>query len=340
MKLLILTKRFGQTYTGATKSTYKLAEHWSNKGHEVCVLAKEVDDSELVKFNVEKWTSKIDLMKKISQHNNPNVIGYSDDHLGFFLGLKGIRYTHTYHGNWPDAMYLNGAMGFIKGMWFIPQYAGTFLLADNVVNVSRYMYRFTRRFSKKLLILRNGLDRPVKKMFGQTTIRNNKFKIVMVGGVDYRKFGKLHDLVDQLKEKNVDFEIDVFGSIHDKDIVKSFDQELNVIFKGFSHNLNYGQYDAFLSTSATENLSIATVEAIANNVPVFAFNVGGTNEVVKMPNNGMLAKRGDVGELAKYIENFVNGKTIFNIDTDSVIQEFSWETTGNAYLELFRRELG
>lgn len=59
--------------------------------------------------------------------------------------------------------------------------------------------------------------------------------------------------------------------------------------------------DAFLATSERSNKSMATCEAMLCAVPVIAFDVGGTNDVVRDGETGRLVADGDIAALADAI---------------------------------------
>lgn len=62
----------------------------------------------------------------------------------------------------------------------------------------------------------------------------------------------------------------------------------------------------FLNTSESEGVPVSVMEAMANGIPVVASDVGGTAEIVKPKENGLLiGKQLDVKEVAEAIENFM-----------------------------------
>lgn len=59
--------------------------------------------------------------------------------------------------------------------------------------------------------------------------------------------------------------------------------------------------DLFISSSHTEGLPVAVLEAAGAGLPVVATNVGGTSEVVRHDHNGLLVEKGDMTALAEAI---------------------------------------
>src|SRR4029079_18461408 len=57
--------------------------------------------------------------------------------------------------------------------------------------------------------------------------------------------------------------------------------------------------DVFVRPSLTEGMPLAVLEAMACGLPVIATSVGGTGEVIRHLDNGILVSPCDVGGLAK-----------------------------------------
>ena len=60
--------------------------------------------------------------------------------------------------------------------------------------------------------------------------------------------------------------------------------------------------DIFAATNELTNMSLPPCEAILCGVPVVAFDVSGTSEVVRDGETGLLVKNGDVVEFSKKLE--------------------------------------
>ena len=85
--------------------------------------------------------------------------------------------------------------------------------------------------------------------------------------------------------------------------------------------------DVYVSSSLTEGISLALLEAMAANVPVVCTNVGGTPEIIKHGERGLLVKKQNSKELAKaitdIIENPKMGSRVAQRGREFVLQNFS-----------------
>ncbi|WP_213335297.1 glycosyltransferase [Enterococcus casseliflavus] len=339
--LVILTKKFGKNYTGATVATQKLCEDWAKRYQKVTILTFEIGEFEK-KENMEifLFPNIFSLMKKIYAIKSNDSLFYSDDHLGFLLGFAGINYLHTYHGNWPEARWIDMNF-FLKSLFFMPAYKLTLRKANRVINVSYYMDKFTRKYNGNSLVIRNGTSQnsdEVKKV-GET---NNK--IIMVGNIDERKYGTCLKLFRNLSFAEIDITIDIYGSIIDKDLYDKLSLFEFVNIKGFVNDIDFSNYDFMLCTSTIENLPISIVEAAKARIPVFAYNVGGINEIIVSGNNGFLVSNKNADKLSKLIENYYSKGWNFNFQLSRIkLAEFNWEVSYILYfeqLQLMDEEMG
>ncbi len=88
---------------------------------------------------------------------------------------------------------------------------------------------------------------------------------------------------------------------------------VNVQFKGRKTNKEIVEFyqsehvDIFINVSETEGLPVAIMEAMAHRIPVIATDVGGTSEIVKNQENGILLEKNfENSQLVKAIFEFIN----------------------------------
>jgi glycosyltransferase involved in cell wall biosynthesis len=67
----------------------------------------------------------------------------------------------------------------------------------------------------------------------------------------------------------------------------------------------FGASDVFVATNELTNMSLPPCEAILCGVPVVAFDVCGTSEMIREGESGLLAKDGDIEELARKMEMLI-----------------------------------
>ena len=333
MKLLVLTKQFGN-YTGATISTIELLKRLKDNFSEIEVVTLKSDGSRIKNVRVNVLNNIFSLLSYIKKESkNHECIGYSDDHLGFLFAHYGIKYLHTYHGNWPDAR-KQGKNMYLKSLVFIPLYKMTVRKASYVVSVSHYMVkRFLKPLNKNIRVIYNGIKSDNSdEVFPKRKDNSNKLRIVMVGNVDVRKYSLAIKVFEGLvKSNHQQFSVDIFGKIIDSEIKRSLDVFPFVKLHGSVRKVNYQGFDVFLCTSSSENLPVSIIEALRNMVPVVSFNVGGISEVVTHE-NGVILEKNDIQGMIKQI---INGKQLPTKWNNSNLTQFSWNYAANEYWKIF-----
>ncbi len=339
-QLIVFTKNFGENFTGATISTVNLIKEFKNTYKPVIVLCFNegkhhfLDDENII---IIKLKSFMHLFRVLKEYQNKNTVFYSDDHFGWILRLRGKKYFHTYHGNWPDAMFVSFKM-FLKSFFFIPNYFLTIFFAKAVIHVSYYMNALTRVVNGNSCVIRNGLGTKGNFTESNERITSNDtltFKIIMVGNIDSRKYKKAVQIFNTLKKSEIvkDIKVDIYGKILNKKIKNRLEKNSFVEIKGFVRNINFKNYNCFLTTSKSENLPISICESIYNGLPVIAPNTGGINEVVNLE-NGALFNFKDDKAVTQILSLTKSGKLNFNVKQES-IRDFNWSYAAKSYIKIF-----
>ena len=333
MNLIVLTKKWGRNFTGATLATQYFVSKWTSHFDTIYVFTLNKGDSSLSE-NVEVTLchGERELCKKIKNLVNRigknEVVGYSDDHLGYLLNKCGVRYLHTYHGNWPDARKTD-LVYFAKSFYFIPLYKRTLKNASKVVNVSQYMSKFTDKSNSDSVVIRNGIDVKIAVSEGSTEKR-----FLMVGNVDNRKYGKLVAVLDYLKKQGAVPQIYIYGRIDDERLGKRLSEYEGVTLRGLCKEIPFKDYVGLINTSCVENLSISVCEALINEIPVICFDVGGLAEVVHDGKNGFVIDKFDTQMMSQKIVDIFNGYKFLECKFEN-IHEYNWDYAAKRYIELF-----
>ena len=95
----------------------------------------------------------------------------------------------------------------------------------------------------------------------------------------------------------------------------------------------YSSCDIFIMPSKTETLGFVTLEAIACQAPVCAFNEGGNIDIIKHEINGYLYN--NKNELKKYINLIYNNEQIRNTIISNGINDIKNKTIDNSVQGLF-----
>ncbi|WP_299522918.1 glycosyltransferase [Winogradskyella sp.] len=101
----------------------------------------------------------------------------------------------------------------------------------------------------------------------------------------------------------------------------------------------YNAADAVVLPSIEDNLPNTMLEALSYARPVISFKVGGIQEHIKEPMNGVLAKTISSQSLKQAIEDFINKKERF--DPEKIItyakHHFSFQNQASKYIELYKQ---
>lgn len=111
-----------------------------------------------------------------------------------------------------------------------------------------------------------------------------------------------------------DFFLVIFGTVS-----ADFTSKISIPFfaSGFVHNpiilaQLYNACDAFILPSLIENLPTTCLESVCCGVPVVAFDVGGTKDIIEHKINGYLAKPYDVDDLFEGVEYCIENYEILS----------------------------
>ncbi len=103
-------------------------------------------------------------------------------------------------------------------------------------------------------------------------------------------------------------------------------------------------FDVLLSTSGYEGQSNAILEAMATGVPVVGTNIPGTRDLVLHEETGLLAERGALADIAKYVQRLLDDRDLATrlaaAGRERARSCFSVQGMVTRYVELYRQLLG
>ena len=160
---------------------------------------------------------------------------------------------------------------------------------------------------------------------------------------------KRHDLLFQAikicKDRTPNITCCVVGDGTERAHLEQLSQDLHltntVYFLGERHDVNrlLQDIDIVVSTSDNEGLPINLMEAMAAGVPVVATDVGGTGEIVKPGETGILVKQGNVQSicdgLCKLIDNPALAKKIGRNGLTMIREFYSMESIARKWKEVY-----
>jgi len=117
--------------------------------------------------------------------------------------------------------------------------------------------------------------------------------------------------------------------------------ESSVFFLGFQTDVSrlLNNFDIFVLSSATEGFSIATIEAMACELPVVATRCGGPEEIVQNGENGVLVDAGDSQQLSAAIQRVWDDRPfrqrLSQEARSTVLSRFSIDSMLNYYQSIY-----
>ncbi len=188
----------------------------------------------------------------------------------------------------------------------------------------------------KLITVHNGIE--IKDFKGRSQIQKIRKKYgfkdnFMAGSVGFLRSNKGFDILIKaaalIKEKNKDIKFLIIGKGEDNDVKTEHELKKLAEYLGLSDTLVFTGYqdkqaylpafDAFILPSPAEPFGLVTIEAMAQGLPVIAFNAGGTKEIIKNNYNGFLADNINESSLAeKILEVYTKRNKLLKIKKNAV----------------------
>lgn len=161
--------------------------------------------------------------------------------------------------------------------------------------------------SKKITVIYNGID--ISKFADSNEIRNNEvFTIGSAGRLSKEKnFGSLLNIIKIIKSKGYNIHLEIAGIGSMKDELWQYAESLgirdSVEFCGFIDDIEKFMQgiDLFASTSLWEGFGYVRLEALAASVPVIAYDISSSSEIITHGKTGILVPFGDETKFAEEI---------------------------------------
>lgn len=181
---------------------------------------------------------------------------------------------------------------------------------------------------------------------------NKSLKILFVGRIDPEK--SIEEMISYLEDIDTfNWELKLIGDgIIKQKLENKLIKNKNIKFLGKIPRNElvkyYNQVDLFINPSKTESLGFTTLEALACNTTVLAFNEGGTKDIIKDTHNGFLYNNKDefheklnliindkklVSEVNKNGLKYCQDKNIPN-QSEFLINQYSELINNKKYIEL------
>lgn len=187
-------------------------------------------------------------------------------------------------------------------------------------------------------------------IYSKVKLNNEKNKsdilrIVTVGRLTQQKnYPLLLDVAEELKNKGIDFCIDVYGDGELKceieSIIKNKNLSMHVKLKGFSSEMVslLKEYDLYIMTSKWEGLPLVLLEALHSGLPIISTDCpSGPREILGHGDFGTLVPMGGGTDISNAIVNGTYKKKLNPERLKVHLELFTLDNIGSDYLHLFNR---
>lgn len=301
------------------------------------------------------WSGSVARVKRLLKKNNIDLI-YCADNLSKIIGgiagkWVGIPVVAHCHDDFKE-----DSFGKLSRLVYL-----TFL--DRIIAVSekvRSFFEVKNRVSQKVITIHNGVDietfnpdkvdSSLKKELG---IRNDCVVIGSIGVIEKDKGQRyLIEAIAKLKSESISNMVCIIcGNGPEEENLKKLVESINlsndVLFLGFRNDIPrvLRILDIMVMTSLTiESFSMATVEAMAMEVPVIGTKVGALPEVIADGETGLLIPLGDVDALCRALRYLIDNPQIRvqmgKRGREKVLERFTIEENVRKTEELFLQLLG
>lgn len=329
-KLIILTTAFGSNFSGGSRATCEVINRIQNEFSQIIVLGTQLGNHEINSLQFIKVKNWFHAYRQVKQLDSEISIYYGDFYNAFILAVAKVKYAFTYHDNWPELSGLN-TKHFLQNLFYFPLYKQIFKHARKLITVSQFKQKQLKRYHKKVELIPNGFTAHNAENLQWKKPMEKPRKVLMVGNIDQRKYAKALPLFEKLAQA-VDFEVDIYGHIIDRQLANKLTRFPFVNFKGFTRNIPFNSYRVLLHTSFTESFGMVFCEAIFNGVPVLAFEGSGASELV-VDQNGTLVPKNEPHVLQERLKQMVNKPFLTNPVS---VKNYSWAASSDGYRRLFQ----
>ena len=272
--------------------------------------------------------AKKNLMIKAIKDLDSDVVISTRDYLNMLLGKYGnknqikIGWEHNHHNG--NMKYFNKICNSVKNL-------------DYFVLVSKELFRDydikLHDTDCKCVYIPNMID------FDENAILSSLSKNTLINISRFSPEKGLFDLIDVvsiLKEKNIDFKLNLIGDGALREKLEVYARENSVDdcieFLGFRGTDDINKYlsdsSLYVMTSFTESFGIVLLESFSHGVPAIAFSSAqGANELINK-DVGYIIKNRDKEEMANTIINYLENKKLFKDKQNLIVKkakEFSFE---------------
>lgn len=308
----------------------------------VCPRGYLLFEAEKLGVNVKvlKFQSKFDLetilklkktFEEIQSSGNPfakMIVHSHGPRAGFFTSLVAPHASvkiYTEHLYTSEYQLKNSFNGFLQSQMISYVYRQS----DTVVAVSSAVkkYLLNRGVTEsKIALIPNGINIKAEHV----GVKRSTYRIGTIGNLVLQKGQKyLIQALSKIVEKYPDTTLEIVGEGPLKESLQREIDGLNlskkVILSGEKKNLS--SWDIFVLPSISESFGIVILEAMNEGVPVVATCVGGTSDIIKSGENGLLVPSRDKDKLASAVIKLFRDRELGQdlvVNAYKTLKNFDW----------------
>lgn len=273
----------------------------------------------------------------------------------FALLKKIVSYPFIIHVHGGLSSSINKSFRLLIKDYLYDRSFGSFTLrsADKIFSVSKLdISRISNLFNvsiDKINWLPNAVDfnkfRPQKKI----KIAKNKIVLGFAGRLEkWKGADLLISIAKYLKDKNIDYQLNIVGHGYLENEIKEKVSELNlnIKFLGIIDHNNMPKFmnsiDILIVPSRVEGIPTVILEAMACGIPVVATNVGGIPEIVKNNKTGLISPPDPI-KISKNIITLILNKELYNKVRDNALAfvrtNYRWEKVAKMAIKYYKHVL-
>ena len=304
---------------------------------------------------IKKSFTKNPFNKKFISNIKNKIDSYKPDIIHLHLP-EALKLVLCIEFKCPVVFTIHGDMELNKIFYSLKSFLDKFLLKlalkkiKNFTSACNYFYDIIEDVgiplsNKNAIIIPNGIFLDQLSNIKPLEL-NGRFKMIFVGGTRHKKGGDL--LIRALpiiKKKIPNFKLYILRDVPENHFIKKFVAKNslleNVSFIGYANYPDYFRYiksvDIAILPSRTEGIAQALLEFLACGKPIVATNVGGTPEIIKDKENGVLINP-NPKSVARGILELYNNKTLRDKISKQNLKKaknFDWNEIIKQYIKFF-----
>lgn len=340
---------------GTEKHLLQLVKYLKKK-YQICIFSFK--SGRLKKFFIEQ-----DIEVKFPETHNNNVI--------FFLKFLFNTNTDLYHFFLPKAYIIGGLLTFFSSKKKIMSRRSLNNYHKKYFNISLYVERLLHKkmnliltnsiFVKKQLIekedveenkivvIKNFFSFPRKKLSLKKKLglgNSEKIFASVANLIPYKNHIHLIKACSKIKLRNwkllfIGEDRNHYKLQLEKEI-KKYDLRKNIIFTGYLDDIEMylDDLEFIVNVSNEEGSSNSLLQGLAAGVPILASNIDTNREFVEHNKNGFLFKKGNVKDLIKYLEIFLESKDTktMRIKSKQIFNKrFNLKASIDGYFDVYKK---